>query len=407
MAPIRTDPDAWRGIPAGGFGAGAASVAMSFVGSLGERSFAVGRSSKQQRLQALVERAVDKRRLAHAVLGVAEGDQTERIIVAAGDARFGEPMRPETPFFIASVTKRFIATLVLQAHERGELALDSPISMLLPGELTEGLHVYRGIDHTPQITVRHLLTHTSGLPDYFDKPKSGTSLYTQLVRGEDRSWELSDVVAWVREDHRPHFPPQDLSSPRQKARYSDTGFQLLIAILEQVTGRSFADLLRERIFEPIGMESSWLPGRSDPSADTPGPALIHSGRRPMDVPRMIESSNDLMSTADDLLRFQQALVGGRVFDRPATVELLTERANLLRNMPPNRYGIGTWVFRVNRLVSPVRGPVTLVGHAGVIGSWLFTCPELDVHLVGTVDQAAGKRMPFRIMVQMLRAVVAT
>ena len=135
------------------------------------------------------------------------------------------------------------------------------------------------------------------------------------------------------------------------------------------------------------------------------PALIHVGRRPLNVPKLIESSNDLISTAADLLRFQQALTKGEVFDRPGTVELLTERANLLRNMPPNRYGIGTWVFRVNRLVSPGWKPVTLIGHAGVTGSWLFACPELDVHLVGTVDQAAGKRMPFRIMVQMLRAVV--
>ena len=367
-----------------------------------------GRSGTvHQRLQALVERTVDRRRLAHATIGVAEGDETEQWIAAAGDARPGQPMRPDTPFFIASVTKRFIATLVLQAHERGELDLNGPITTLLPGELTEGLHVYRGVDHTPAITVRHLLTHTSGLPDYFDKPSSGTSLYKQLVQGKDRSWSLADVIDWVREDHRPHFPPQDMSAPRQKARYSDTGFQLVIAIIEQVTGRPFADLLRERIFEPVGMAHSWLPGRSDPSADTVEPALIHAGRRPLDVPKLIQSSNDLISTATDLLRFQQALVKGKVFDRPATVQLLTERANLLRNMPPNRYGIGTWVFRVNRLVSPGGKPVTLVGHAGVTGSWLFTCPELDMHLVGTVDQAAGKRMPFRIMVQMLRAVVST
>jgi D-alanyl-D-alanine carboxypeptidase len=59
---------------------------------------------------------------------------------------------------------------------------------------------------------------------------------------------------------------------------------------------------------------------------------------------MIESSNDLISTADDLLRFQHALVGGELFDQPATVHRLTERANLLRNMPPNRYGVGTWIF---------------------------------------------------------------
>jgi D-alanyl-D-alanine carboxypeptidase len=356
-----------------------------------------------ERLQTLVDRTVSKRRIAHAVLGAAAGDGSACWIAATGNAWPGEPMRPDTPFFIASVTKRFIATLVLQAHERGELNLDDPITAHLAAELIDGLHVHKGTDHTPAITVAHLLTHTSGLPDYWDKPKSGPSLFAQLVEGEDRSWTLADAVRMAREERRPHFPPQDLIAPRQRARYSDTGFQLLIAILEAATRRSFADLLHERIFEPAGMDHSWLPGRSKPLADTAEPALIHAGRRPLDLPQMIESSNDLISTAGDLLRFQQALLRGDLFDQPATVHRLTERANLLRNMPPNRYGVGTWIFRVNRLVAPDRKPLTLIGHAGVTGTWLFTCPQLDVHLVGSVDQAKGQRMPFRIMLHMLRA----
>ena len=88
---------------------------------------------KQQRLQALADRTVDRRRLAHAVLGVAEGDGTGQVFVAAGDARPGVPMLPNTPFFIASVTKRFIATLVLQAHERGELDLNDVAAWLDAG----------------------------------------------------------------------------------------------------------------------------------------------------------------------------------------------------------------------------------------------------------------------------------
>jgi D-alanyl-D-alanine carboxypeptidase len=356
-----------------------------------------------ERLQALVDRTVSKRRIAHAVLGAAAGDGSVRWIAAAGDAWPGEPMRPDTPYFIASVTKRFIATLVLQAHERGELGLDDPITAHLPAELIDRLHVHKGVDHTPAITVHHLLTHTSGLPDYWDKPKAGPSLFQQLVRGDDRSWTLADAVRMAREQHRPHFPPQDLTARRQKARYSDTGFQLLIAIVEAAVGRAFADLLHERIFEPVGMDHSWLPGRSKPLADAADPAMIHLGRRPLDLPQVIESSNDLISTAEDLLRFQHALVGGELFDQPATVRRLTERANLLRNMPPNRYGTGTWIFPVNRLVAPGHKPLILIGHAGVTGTWLFTCPQLDVHLVGSVDQAKGQRMPFRIMLQMLRA----
>jgi D-alanyl-D-alanine carboxypeptidase len=117
----------------------------------------------------------------------------------------------------------------------------------------------------------------------------------------------------------------------------------------------------------------------------------------------IESTNDLISTTADLLRFQQALLAGHLFERKTTVMLLTERSNRLRNAFPLRYGLGTMTFNVARLNAPGRHPVTLVGHSGATGTWLFHCPELDLHLTGTVDQAKGQRAPFSLMVRMLRA----
>jgi D-alanyl-D-alanine carboxypeptidase len=359
------------------------------------------------RLTALLGRTVARRGIQHVTLAATSGDGSQRWSGAAGPAdASGTPLRPETPFFIASVTKRFITTLVLQASERGELSLDDPIVAHLPHDVTQGLHVRDGVDRTAEITVRHLLSHTSGLPDHFDRPRSGgPSLYRQLTAGQDVAWTFEDVVRMAREDHRPHFPPQDLAAERQRARYSDTGFQLLIAIVERAAGRPFGTLLHERILGPKDLTSTWLPGRSEPALPTPPPASLFVRHRPLEVPEMIVSSNDLISTTGDLLRFHRALVDGELFERPTTAAVLTERANLLRNMLPNRYGIGTWIFRVNRLIGPGRRPVTLVGHAGATGSWLFHCPELDVHLAGTLDQATllGRSGPFRLMARVLRA----
>ncbi len=359
------------------------------------------------RLTELLDRTVARRSIHHAMFAVAAGDGERRWSGAAGpvDAA-GTPLQPGTPFFIASVTKRFIVTLVLQASERGELGLDDAIVDHLETEVTDGLHVLDGVDHTPAITIRHLLSHTSGLPDYFDKPRSGRpSLFRQLAAGQDLVWTFDDLVRMSREEHTPHFPPQDLSADRQRARYSDTGFQLLIAILERATGQSFAALLTERIFVPVGLDHTWLPGRSEPVAPTVAPAPICAKAQPLELPGMIESSNDLYSTTGDLLAFQRALIEGELFNDPATVGLLTERSNLLRNMIPNRYGLGTWIFRVSRLAGPGRRPVTLVGHAGVTGTWLFHCPELDLHLAGTIDQSTffARSAPFRIMGRILRA----
>ncbi|WP_049576551.1 serine hydrolase domain-containing protein [Nonomuraea sp. SBT364] len=354
------------------------------------------------RLTGLLESLVARRGIHHANLAVISGDGKQRWSAAAGGGD-DHPLDPGTPFFVASVTKRFIVTLVLQAHERGELDLAAPISRFLPEETIAGLHVLKGVDRTPAITVRHLASHTSGLPDHFEKRRGGPSLYEHLAEGRDTAWTFEDTMRTTRERQRPHFEPQDLDAPRQQARYSDTGFQLLIRILETVTGRSFAELLTERILGPLGLEHTWLPGHRPPDPATAAPSPLHARQRRVELTSLIESSNDLFSTTGDLLTFQRALLGGELFGDARTARLLTERRNRLRNIPVLRYGLGTMFFKVGRLVSPGRRPVTLVGHSGATGTWLFHCPELDLHLAGTVDQTKGQAIPFRLMARCLDA----
>ncbi|MFE3455382.1 serine hydrolase domain-containing protein [Nonomuraea sp. NPDC059194] len=345
------------------------------------------------RLTGLLESLVAQRGIHHAKLAVTSGDGKQRWSAASGPAGADDhPLRPDTPFFIASVTKRFIITLVLQAHERGELELAAPINSYLPTELITGLHVLGGIDRTSAITVRHLASHTSGLPDHFEKRREGPSLYERLAAGQDLAWTFEDTMRATREQQRPHFEPQDLTAARQKARYSDTGFQLLIRIVETVT---------ERILRPLGLTHTWLPGHRPPDPATATPSPLYAKQRRVELTSMIESCNDLFSTTSDLLTFQRALLDGELFSDARSLELLTERRNRLRNIPILRYGLGTMFFKVGRLMSPGRRPVTLVGHSGATGTWLFHCPELDLHVAGTVDQTKGQAIPFRFMARCL------
>jgi D-alanyl-D-alanine carboxypeptidase len=357
-----------------------------------------------ERLTGLLRKLVARRGIHHANLAIVSGDGRHRWAGAAGTAGpAGTPLTPATPFFIASITKRFIITLTLQAHERGELHLDDLIVDHLPETIAARLHVFEGIDRTGEITIRHLASHTSGLPDHFEKPRHGPSLFQLLAAGQDQGWDFDDVVRMAREQHQPHFAPANLTTRRQKARYSDTGFQLLIRIVETVTGHSYADLLTDRILDPLGLEHTWLPRTPDRPASLAEPSTLYAKDRPLHLPQMLVSSNDLYSTTDDLLRFHQALLAGQPFSDPTTVDLLTERANLLRNAFPLRYGLGTMIFHVSRLTAPGRRPLTLIGHSGATGTWLFHCPELDLHLTGTVDRAEGQRIPYSVMTRMLRA----
>lgn len=341
------------------------------------------------RMRRLLERLVGRGDVHHACVTVT--GRGHHWAAARGPNDLGS--RPDTPFFVASVTKRFIVTLVLQAHERGELDLDTPFTAYLP-EVTE-VHVLDGVDHTPAITLRHLASHTSGLPDHFEKRREGRSLNEHLMAGRDTGWTFEDTLRTTREQQRPYFPPQDLSAARQKARYSDTGFQLLIRVLERATGRSFGALLTERILGPLDLKDTRPPG-----PPPPGTSPLHTRQRRVELPALLASSNDLHSTTGDLITFQRALLDGRLLADPRP---LTERRNRLRNLPMIHYGLGTMYFNVHRLMTGGRAPLTLVGHAGGTGTWLFHCPELDLHLAGTIDQTKGAAVPFRYLAGFLNA----
>lgn len=360
-------------------------------------------AARRTRLDTAMSRLLARRRISHAVAAVSSMDGSFRWRGAGGEARpDGTPMRPNTPFFAASITKLFIATTVFQLVEEGRFSLATPIVELLPTWTTEQLHVLDGVDHTPAITVRHLLAHTSGLPDFLeDSPPGERSWYRELCRGQDRSWTLDDVLRRNRDELTPRFAPQQLSTDRQRARYSDTGYQLLIRLVEETTGEPFGDELTRRILRPLGLRSTYLPGRTEPLDPTPPPALVYDRRRPLDVPKSLIACHDLVSTVDDLERFMTAWVAGEPFANTSTPDEI--RAHLNRIGYPLRYGLGTMVFPVNRLAGPGRRPATLIGHSGATGSWAFHCPQLDLVLTGTVDQIRGRRVPFAFMAALLRA----
>ncbi|MEZ0334858.1 MAG: serine hydrolase domain-containing protein, partial [Gemmatimonadales bacterium] len=145
------------------------------------------------------------------------------------------PATDSTIYQSGSVGKQFTAAAVVMLSEEGRLGLDDPISRYLP----QGGKAWRGI------TVRHLLTHTSGIPDYVDSTLDHRRAYTEedLVRLASR------------------FPLQ--FSPGERWSYSNTGYLLLGAVIRKVTGRFYGDFLRERIFEPTGMRTARIISESE------------------------------------------------------------------------------------------------------------------------------------------------
>jgi D-alanyl-D-alanine carboxypeptidase len=153
------------------------------------------------RLSSLPARLGSKRQVKHAVAAVESGDGSFRWAGARGHADVnGTSMRVDIPFHIASIDKLHTACLVMKLVEGGRLACDAPVSRCLPQDTIAGLHRIDGIDRTGQITVRHLLGHTSGLPDCFEEaPRGERSLMERLFTEGDFTWTLEDLLRIVRD----------------------------------------------------------------------------------------------------------------------------------------------------------------------------------------------------------------
>jgi len=133
---------------------------------------------EEEKLQHLLEETVDNKKVFGSVVCVSSGSASW--IGSAGN------LTDQSQYFIASTTKLYITAIILKLRETGKLGLDDKISFYLPSHVMSGLHIYKGVDYSGEITIKHLLSNTSGLPDYFEqKGENGQSLKDELIFGKD------------------------------------------------------------------------------------------------------------------------------------------------------------------------------------------------------------------------------
>lgn len=354
------------------------------MSACGRRS--AGAGGIEARLQRTLDAATRGPEITGAVVRAERGDDTFAWTGTTGD------IAPDRPFFIASTTKLYTTAIVLRLVERGSLALGDRLVDRVDRELVRGLHIHRGTDHTDRITVRHLLAHTSGLPDYFQgRDGSGTSLEQRLRQGIDGAWTAEDAIRIARR-LTPAFAPGEPG----RALYSDTNFQLLGRIIEKATGRSYAEALQLEVIEPLGLASTWL--YDDPADDRPLP--LRDGRRLLDVPLAMTSfgpDGGIAATVDDLMRFVRAFFEGRLFDRAILADLRVYN----RIFFPLQYGVGFARFQWPRVLSPLAAQPELLGHSGLSGAFAFWAPARATYLAGTVNNLARPDRSFRLMLRLL------
>lgn len=301
---------------------------------------------------------------------------------------------PDRPYFIASITKLFTTAVLMQLRREGVLDLDAPASSILGKDVLAGLVVHDGVDHGDRVTVRQLLTQTSGLPNYFDQAGSGGTSVAEEIYTTDRTWTFDELLDRARGVPSP-YPP----GTEGPAHYSDTNYALLGRVIESLTGETVPASVRRRVLDPLELEHTWhLTPQNRDRYDEVAP--VRRKDRPIRIPDAIASfpaDGGIVSTTHDQVRFLQAFVGGDLFPASYLAEMTGTWRRITPSFGPLRYGLGVMQFHLPRWQAPPRGTPPMIGHSGSFGTVTYHAPDTDVYVAAAVNQIQPQRLPYPLL----------
>ncbi len=293
-------------------------------------------------------------------------------------------VKPEQTYYTASVGKLFTSVLVSILYENGKLSFDDKIVDFLDQDLLQDLHVYKGHDYTGEIEIKHLLNHTSGLPDHF------YPLLDKLLDNPDFEITPREVVKWTKQNLKPHGPPGN------KLNYSDTNYHLVGLIIESVAGSPFHEALKKFIFEPLEMKHSSILHHSEPLEEPQYQVadFYYQNTKLTDLKGYANidyAGGGVVSTSEDLLKFMKALANHELISE----ETFEKMEDWVKFQIGIAYGYG--LMKLKRI--PLIMPHTFWGHSGATGSFMFYQPKLEAYLIGTFNDFKYERKGTRFMVK--------
>ncbi|WP_247233067.1 serine hydrolase [Telluribacter sp. SYSU D00476] len=287
------------------------------------------------------------------------------------------PMQTNTPVRAGSISKTFVATLVMLLKEQGKLGLDDTLADLLP-------KVKGKIPQADQITLRHLLSNTSGL---FDPVNDDIHYQLNMVNNPARRTAMSaDEVL-----QRYVYGRALAFNPGERYSYSNTNYLLLGQIIEKTENKPLQAVLDKRINQPLGLKNTFIDKREDHNVAR-GYADFYANGQLMDVTALDHADGDgayggLVSTASDLFRFSEALFGGKLVSAATLKEMMTPF--------PVRQGESIYGLGIDQWPSTTLG--TGYGHNGsLIGAEanVFYFPDQQSTFVILTNYGSGSRKNF-------------
>ncbi len=345
-------------------------------------------TEKEKSLQAHLDKVVDGKK----VFGTsfAFKKDTETWQGASGN------LTTDRPYFIASTTKLFTTAIIMKLRAEGKLSLEDKISKYIDASILSGLHFYKGKDYSQELTIRHLLSHTSGLPDYFqDKGASGKSLENELMAGNDQFWTFEESI-----DRSKKMSPLFVPGTKGKAKYSDANFQLLGKIIETITGKSYAENCQDRIIQPLSLTKTYL----YQDATDEKPKMLYHKSKELKIPKAMTSfgpDGGMVSVSADMLVFIEAFFTGKLFP----LSYIDELQEWNRIFPPMRAGVGIHLFKLPWIFDPTGAIPYFIGHSGLSGALTFYSPKENIYIAGTVNQTAHPDISYRTMISLTQRIL--
>jgi CubicO group peptidase (beta-lactamase class C family) len=278
----------------------------------GKKSATSARTSTPvEQLDAEVQKAASDSTPGLAVVIVKDGKVVYRTFRGLAEIDSKTPISDKTPFYIASLSKQFTAMAIMMLEERGKLEYDDKVTKYFPEFTFAG-----------DMTIRHLLTHTSGMIDHLD-----------IVKDEVKGWTNADVVDLIKRENRVLF------SPGEKVSYSNSGYVVLSMIVEKVSGQSFSQYLKKNVFDPLGMDKTFvatkgtkIPGRVVGLSSVDGKWSLN------DYDAFTTGGGGIYSTLGDMEKWDRSFYEKPLIN-PETLKLAST-ANVLNNGKPTAYGFG-------------------------------------------------------------------
>jgi len=305
---------------------------------------------------------------------------------------------PTQRFHSASAGKMMTSTLIFMAIEKGVLYIDTQVHTILEAGLLDHLFVFDDCDYQGEVTVKHLLGHTSGVNDYFEgKTLDGSQFVVDVIKNPDKFWKPADLLDFTRTRQ------SAVAVSGKKFFYSDTGYILLGFIIEAVFKIPLHKVLDTLLFKPAGMEETSLCFYGEGFHQTSlAPLYIND----VDVHLFKSLSCDfsgggLSTTSEDLLKYLEHFYSGS-FINQESIDQMTDFEN--RFQQGLYYGLGMMQVRFGEFFFLLKGLPKLQGHLGVTGVHAWYDPGTKATIAMNVGNTKDMAMSFRLLISIVQII---